>query len=176
MKNLRLYGTLLIVFMLFALPAAAAGLKIGHADLQKALNDCEAGKNAKATLQEEAKRLEGELNAKQEDLKKMKQEIDKKGSIWNKETREAKEMDFKVKSQQFQKQFMEYGEKLNKKKQDLESNIIKSLRDIVADIAKQQGYTYVFERSVGGILYAPDGDDLTPAVIKDYDKRYREKK
>ena len=46
----------------------------------------------------------------------MKDEIDKKGSVWNKETREAKEKDFQVKAQSLQKQFVDYSDELNKKK------------------------------------------------------------
>ncbi|MDP2688956.1 MAG: OmpH family outer membrane protein [Deltaproteobacteria bacterium] len=173
MKKLKISAILFLAVMLFSMPAAAATLKIGYANLQKALNECDAGEKAKETLQEEAQKLEEELNSKQESLKKMKEEIDKKSSVWNKETKEAKEQDFKVKSQEFQKQFMEYGEKLNKRKQEIEAEIIKGLRDTVEEIAKKKGYTYVFERSVGGLLYAPAEDDLTPEVIKAYNKSFK---
>ena len=173
MKKLTISWILLLAIMLFSLPASAAGLKLGYANLQQALNECVAGQKAKDTLQKEAQKLEEELNVKQESLKKMKDELDKKSAVWNKETRDAKELDFKARSQDFQKQFMEYGEKLNKKKQDVEADIIKGLRDTVEELAKKKGYTYVFERSVGGILYAPAEDDLTPEVIKMYDKSYK---
>ena len=128
------------------------------------------------TLKEEAKKLEDELNAKQEELKKLRAEIDKKGSVWNKDTKEAKEADFKTKTQEFQKKYMEYGEQLNKKKQDTESDIIDELRGVVEEIAQKKGYTYVFERSVGGLLVAPASDDLTDEVIKQYNKEFRAKK
>jgi len=172
MKKIKLSGILMLAFLLFSLPAAAE-VKLAYANLQEALNECEAGQKAKDTLQQEAQKLEEELNVKQESLKKMKEEIDKKSAIWNKETRDAKELDLKNKSQDFQKQFMEYGEKLNKKKQEIEAEIIKGLRDTVEELAKKKGISYVFERSVGGILYAPAADDLTPEVIKMYDKSYK---
>lgn len=173
MKKLTILTTLMLAFLLFSLPAGAAGLKIGYANLQQALNECEAGKKAKDTLQGEAQKLEAELNGKQETLKNMKDEFDKKSAVWNKETRDAKELEFKTKSQEFQKQFMEYGDKLNKRKQEVEADIINGLRGTVEKLAKEKGYTYVFEKSVGGLLYAPDEDDLTPAVIKAYDKSFK---
>jgi len=173
MKKLRISGFLMLAILLFSIPAAAATLKIGYANLQRALNECEAGQKAKDKLQKEAAQFEEELNTQQESLKKMKEEIDKKSAIWNEETRKVKELDFKTKSQDFQKQFMDYGEKLNKKKQDIEAQIISELRATLEELAKKEGYTYVFERSVGGILYAPEEDDLTPAVIKMYDKSYK---
>ncbi|HXI09621.1 MAG TPA: OmpH family outer membrane protein [Thermodesulfobacteriota bacterium] len=176
MKTIKATGLLFLALLFFVAPAGAAELKIAYANLQKALNECEAGMKAKDTLKEEAKKLEDELNAKQEELKKLRAEIDKKGSVWNKDTKDAKEADFKNKSQEFQKKYMEYGEQLNKKKQDTESDIIDELRGVVEEIAQKKGYTYVFERSVGGLLVAPASDDLTDEVIKQYNKEFRAKK
>lgn len=164
---------ILSAFIMASAPALAADLKIGYANLQKALNDSEAGLKAKEDLKNEAKKLEDELNVKQESLKKMKEEIDKKASVWNKETKEAKEAEFKAKSQEFQKQFMQYGDDLNKRKQDSEAQIIEDLRDVVEDIAKKKGYTYVFEKAVGGLLYAPPEADITEDIIKAYNKKYK---
>ncbi|MBI5643305.1 MAG: OmpH family outer membrane protein [Deltaproteobacteria bacterium] len=171
MKNIKIIGLVFLALLLFTIPAKAADVKIAFANLQKALNECEAGKKAKDTLADEAKKLEDELSAKQEELKKMKDEIDKKGKVWNAETKAAKEKAFKEKSQDFQKKFVQYGEDLNKRKQEIESNIIQGLRDTVEEIAKKKGYTYVFEKSVGGLLYAPAEADLTNDVIKAFNSK-----
>ncbi|MBI5491490.1 MAG: OmpH family outer membrane protein [Deltaproteobacteria bacterium] len=174
-KKGLLLGLTLFAFILSAVSVRAADVKIGYANLQKALNECDAGIKAKDTLKDEAKKLEDELNVKQEELKKMKDELDKKASVWNKETREAKEKEFKTKSQDFQQKFMDYGEQLNKRKQDVEAQIIEDLRDVVEEIAKKKNFTYVFEKSVGGLLYAPSDADLTDEVIKVYNKRTKSK-
>ncbi len=155
--------------------AFGAELKLAYANLQKALNDSEAGVKAKDSLKEEAKKLEEELNKKQEELKKLKDEIDKKKDVWNKETREAKEGELKAKGQEFQRQFMEYNEQLGKKKNEKEAEIIEDLRAIVEEIARKKGYTYVFERSVSGILYAPPDADITDEVIKTFNKKAKTK-
>jgi len=176
MKALR---TLLFVlfawFLVSAAPAAAADVKIGYVNLQKALNECQAGIKAKEDLKVEAEGLEAELGKKQEELKKMKDELDSKAKVWNKETKEAKEKEFRTKTADFQKKFMDYGEELNKKKQDSEARIIKDLRDLVEEIAKKKGMTFVFEKSVGGLLYAPKDADLTDEVIKASDARKKKK-
>lgn len=179
MKMTRLFivaAAMMIATTALTVPALAKEMRIGHANLQRALNESDAGIKAKDQLEEEAKKLEDELNAQQAELKKMKDDIDKMGAIWNKETRDAKEADFRTKSQEFQKKYSDYGEDLNKKKQDRESVIIEDLRTIVDELAKKKGYSYVFEKSMGGILYAPDADDITDEVIKTYNKRFAEKK
>ncbi|MBI5563092.1 MAG: OmpH family outer membrane protein [Deltaproteobacteria bacterium] len=171
MKKMGLVILAAAVMLAAAAPAFAKETKIGHANLQRALNECDAGVKAKAQLEDEAKKLEDELNAQQEDLKKMKDEIDKMGAVWNKETKDAKEADFRTRSEDFRKKFMDYGDELNKKKQDRENLIIEDLRSLVDEIAKKKGYSYVFEKSIGGLLYAPASDDITDEIIKAYNKR-----
>jgi len=55
-----------------------------------------------------------------------------------------------------------------------EAEIIKELRDIVKELAKKKGYTYVFEKSGGAILYGPVSGDLTDDVIKAFNLKTRE--
>ncbi|MEK6791083.1 MAG: OmpH family outer membrane protein [Deltaproteobacteria bacterium] len=172
MKKLIMPFIFVVVFVL-AGGASAKDMKLAHANLQKALNDSAAGVAAKNALQEEAKKLEEALNVKQESLKKMKSEMDKMAAVWTKEARDLKEAEFRTKNQEFQKQYMDYGEELNKKKQEREAQIINELRSIVEDMAKKKGYVYVFERSLGGLLYAPAQDDITDEVIKLYDERFK---
>lgn len=155
--------------------SAAAEMKIGYANLMKALNESEAGLKAKEYLKEEKKKLEEALNAKQEELKKMKEEIDKKGGVWNKETLETKEKEFRTKRDEFQKLYMEYDEQLKKKEQEKQGQIIEDLTSVVEEVAKKRGLTYVFERSVGGLIYAPSEADITDEVIKTYNKKYKGK-
>lgn len=169
-------AALFLALFALGLPARAAEVRIGYANLQRALNECDAGVKAKETLKDEAKKFEDKLNVKQEELKKLKDEIDKKANVWNKETKDEKENEFRAKSQDFQKQYMQYGDEINKKKQNTEAKIIDDLHDVVTELAKKKGYTYVFEKSVGGILYAPSQDDLTDEAIKIYNRRYRQGK
>ncbi|MEK6760219.1 MAG: OmpH family outer membrane protein [Deltaproteobacteria bacterium] len=173
---MRFFKRLAVVMMaaaLFAAPAAAGEIKIGYANLQKALNESEAGLKAKDDLKVADQKLEEEFKTKQEDLKKMKEEIDKKGIAWNKETREKKETEFKARVQEFQKGFMQKGDELNKKKSEAEAKIITDLRDVVSSFAKEKSYTYIFEGSVGVILHAPADADITNEIIKAYNAKRR---
>ncbi|GMR04372.1 MAG: OmpH family outer membrane protein [Thermodesulfobacteriota bacterium] len=174
MKHVKLSVLALLAILVFAVPAGAGELKIGYADLQKALNTSEAGVNAKESLKKEADRLEKELDAEQAVLKKMKEEIDKKKNVWNKDTLRAKELDFSKQSQAFQKKYVDFNGKLNKIKREKESEIIDELKEVVKEVAKEKGYTFVFEKSTGGLLLGPPEADLTEEVIKRHNKRFRE--
>ncbi|MEK6532077.1 MAG: OmpH family outer membrane protein [Deltaproteobacteria bacterium] len=174
-KNLALIAAAILMLFIGSTGSYAAEPKIAYASLQKALNEGIAGTKAKETLKEEAKKFEDELNKKQEELKKLKDEFEKKKNAWNKETRDAKEKEFDAKKQDFQKQYVKYGEELNKKKQETEQKIIDELRGIVEELAKKKGLTFVFEKSVGGLLYAPEDLDITDEVIKEHNKRAKAK-
>jgi len=174
MRRIKILTPILFLLLAFTLPASASSIKIGYADLQKALNRSDAGVNAKESLKGEAAKLEKELNTEQASIKKLKQEIDKKKHVWTKKTLQSKERNFDSRAKAFQKKFVKYNDALNKKKVEKEAEIIKELRSIVKELAKKKGYTYVFEKSGGGILYAPSGADLTDDVIKAFNIRTRE--
>ena len=36
----------------------------------------------------------------------------------------------------------------------------------IADVAKENGYSYIFDVSAGALLYQPDSDDILPLVKK----------
>jgi outer membrane protein len=157
-----------------ATTASARDMKIGYVNLQKALNLSEAGVKAKDTLKSEATAREKELDPKQAEVKALKDEIEQKKSVWNEQTRKAKEKEFAEKSKELEKQVMKLLESLNKKQKTTEAQIIDDLSAIVKDVAKKGGYTYVFESSVSGLLVAPPEDDITDAVIEAYNKKYKE--
>jgi len=173
MKKMRVVGPVLLLILAFALPASAGGMKIGYADLQKALNRSDAGVDAKESLKLKAAKLEKVLNAEQARIKKLKEEIDKKKGVWKKNTLLAKQKAFNTMAKAFQKKFVKYNDDLNKKKVEKEAEIIKELRSVVTALGKKKGYTYIFEKSGGGILYAPANDDLTDDVIKLFNIRNR---
>lgn len=173
MKKLLL-TTVLVSTVLFSANVLAGEITIVYADLQRALNESEAGIKAKDEIKAEAEEREKELNVQQEELKKLKEEIDKKISVWNDETRMKKQEEFNIKGQEFQQQYMQYGEELNRKKLETEGLIIEELRAVVAEIAEKNGYTYVLELSMGGILYGPAEDDITDELIKLYNKKFKE--
>src|SRR5215813_3444019 len=59
--------------------AAAQDLKIGYVDLQRALNESQAGKSAKERFQGEVSRAEQSLEKRKGELEKLKDELEKKG-------------------------------------------------------------------------------------------------
>lgn len=55
-------------------------------------------------------------------------------------------------------------QQLEAKQQELMTPLQKRINDLVTQVAKEGGYTYVFDRQA--LLVAPDGDDLLPLIKK----------
>jgi outer membrane protein len=53
---------------------------------------------------------------------------------------------------------------LQKKEQSLLQPIIDKAKTAINDVAKENGYTYVLDSSVGVVLYSVEGDDILPKV------------
>jgi len=53
---------------------------------------------------------------------------------------------------------------LQKKEQALLQPIIDKAKTAINDVAKENGYTYILDSSVGVVLYSVEGDDILPKV------------
>lgn len=59
---------------------------------------------------------------------------------------------------------VEVQNKLGAKKQELYQPILQKVQDMVDKVGKENGYTMIFDASIGGILFADTADDLMPML------------
>ncbi len=59
---------------------------------------------------------------------------------------------------------VEVQNKLAAKKQELYQPILQKVQNMVDQVGKENGYTMIFDASIGGILFADTGDDLMPLL------------
>lgn len=59
---------------------------------------------------------------------------------------------------------VEVQEKIATKKQEVYQPILSKVQDVVNKVGKENGYTIIFDASIGGILFAETGDDLMPLL------------
>ena len=64
----------------------------------------------------------------------------------------------------------EFGENAQKQLQDREAELFKPLieraKTAIKDVAREGGYTYIFDSGTGATLYDEGGDDIMPLVKK----------
>ena len=148
-----------------ASPAVAADLKLGYIDMQRALNASEAGKEAKEQLAARLKKYQDEINSQQNDLKRIKEELEKQGMLLSDSARSAKEKDYQQRLKEFQRFTKDAQDELQGKDEEFTRKILEGMEKIIQEFGRKNGYTFIFVKNEG-MLFADDKADVTEEVLK----------
>jgi outer membrane protein len=148
-------------------PALANSLKIGSVDIQKAVNECNAGKEAKKAIVKEVEKFQRQFADKQKELQTMKESLDKQAPMLNPDARATKEKDFQNKVREFQRWQEDAQNEINQKRVEMERNISIGLQKVIQKLGADEGYTFIIEE--GSVPFVTKTIDVTDRVIKIYD-------
>ncbi|MBM4278299.1 MAG: OmpH family outer membrane protein [Deltaproteobacteria bacterium] len=170
-KTMRSRNMAVAIGILIALgwlgSVSASSLKIGFVDIQKAVNECNAGKEAKKAIVKEMDKLQRQFADKQKELQTMKESLDKQAPMLNPDVRATKEKDFQNKVREFQRWQEDSQNEVNQKRMEMEQNISIGLMKIIQKLGEDEGYTVIME--LRSVLFATKTVDITDRVIKIYD-------
>jgi outer membrane protein len=161
-----------LLLALAAVPAAArAEQKIGYVDLQRALNEVDEGKTAKALLQRDFAEKQKTLDAKKAEFEKLQADFEKQAVVMADQARKDKAQDLDRRARELQALFVNLQKDLSDRERDVTRGIFDRMNAIVREIAEADGFTYVFEKGAG-IVYGPASLDLTNELIRKYNAKY----
>ncbi|MFH0799786.1 MAG: OmpH family outer membrane protein [Pseudomonadota bacterium] len=146
--------------------AASTGNKFGYVDLNRALNEVAEGKAAKAKLEADGKAKKQKLEIMQNDLKKMKEDLDKQRLILSADAMKEKEGQFQQKFMELQKTSNEFAQTFADAEASAIKPISEKMQKVIQQIGASEGYTMIVPREMA--LYSPAGADLTERVITAY--------
>jgi outer membrane protein len=159
---------ILALFLVVAVPFAALaadGAKVGSVDIQKVLLMSEAGKDAKDQLSQKAGKYEAEKISKEDELKKLKGELEKQGLVLSESARSAKERDYQQRLKEYQRFLKDAQEDLQAKNDEFTGKIVDEIVKVAQAYGRQNGYTAIFVKSES-IVYLDPNADLTEEVLK----------
>ncbi|MCI0469675.1 MAG: OmpH family outer membrane protein [Nitrospirae bacterium] len=166
MKRFLTFGIIGVFMAMSAVAASAAEpLKIGVVDLYKALNESESGKKAKSNLESLIKSKQAAIEEKQKNIEKLKADFDKKAAAMSSEVRKSKEDEIERLFRDYQRMVTDSQTELKKKETEMTGGILKELREIINNIAKEEKFTLVIERADGIVLYVDSSIDITKKVL-----------
>lgn len=165
----RLIVVVALITLLASIPARAE-VRLAYVDVQRAVNECNAGKRAKAQFQVKVQAVEGKLQAEQKQIQALKTELQQKGMLMKPDQRQNLQDEYVSKVRDFQRQYNDYRDELARKDNELTGRIVHDLAQIIEQIAQRQGYTMVLEK--GAILWGAPSIDITDEVIKAYDETH----
>jgi len=149
--------------------SAQERIKIGFIDIQRVVSESQAGKQAKERFQAQVKKAEADVVKERQDLEKLRADMEKKGPLLKDEERRNLESYYQRRSVNLQRAMSDYQQELQQKNNEMMSDILKQLEQIVTEVGKADKFTLILERSQ--ILYSDQGIDITNKVIESYNSR-----
>ena len=156
----------LIAGALVLATAARAEMRIAVVDMQRALNDCDAGKKAKDQVKAKFEKSQDSLRRQREDLDRLKEDYDRRALVLKEEERRNLEKDLETRSLELKRKYEDFQRDLKRTDAELTSSIVEELYEIVRDYGAKNGYALVLEASSGALLYNDKASDITEEIVK----------
>lgn len=158
---------LVLAALLVAAVPAMAEVKLGSVDIQKILLTSEAGKEAKDQLSQRAARYEQEKNGKEEELKKLKGELEKQSVLLSESARSAKEKDYQQRLKEFQRFLKDAQDDLQTKNDELTNRLVEEIVKVIQEYGRKNGFTYIYVKNES-MIYIDEKSDLTDEILKQF--------
>jgi len=173
MKKSTLFALLATTSLIFATPAFAAEAEakqtIAVVNIQQVMKDSTAAKTVREQLESKQKSFQATISKKEESLQKEDQELGKQKTVLSKEAFEEKVKAFRVKATDVQKDVQSKKALLDNAFERALNDIQKSVTDIIADLAKEKGFSIAVPTSQ--ILYADKNLDISSEVLERLNKK-----
>ena len=171
-KFVMVIGILLLTGGWFTHQAWPADLKIGSVDIQRAVNECNAGKEAKKVFAKEMEKYQRIFMDKQKELQTMKESLEKQAPMLTSEARASKEKEFQTKLRESQRWAEDSQNEIKQKGMEMDRHITQGIIKVVQKIGAEEGYNLIVANE-NIVLYTSKSIDMTDRVIKAFDAQKR---
>ena len=156
----------------FATPAAAqADGKIAYVDLQRALNEVDEGKAAKASLKREFDQKQKLLDEKKTEFDRLRADLEKQSMVMSEDARKQRQGDLERKGMELQGFFVQLQKELSEREREATRGIFDKMHGIVREIAEQEGVAMVVQAEA--LVYGLPALDVTNELVRKYNARYK---
>ncbi|MFN4084899.1 MAG: OmpH family outer membrane protein [Spirosomataceae bacterium] len=151
--------------------SAQTAVKIGYTNIDYILSNLPQAAEIQTKLQTEKAQYDKLVQEKVAELQKVYEDYQKNAASMSPVIRADKEKFMQNKQGEIQ-EFQQNSEvALQRKQQELLSPLLDKIQEAVDAVAKENGYTYVFNSDAGPttspiVLVAPDSDNITDLVFK----------
>ncbi len=155
-----------------ALPTPArAEQKIAFVDLQRALNEIDEGKAAKAALKKEFDQKQKTLDDKKAEFDRARGDLEKQAVVMSEEARKEKTAELERKGMELQGLFVSMQKELSEREREATRGIFEKMSAIVREIADQEGVSAVVQAEA--LVFAAPSLDLTNELVRKYNARHK---
>ena len=166
MKKVTVLVTFVALFLLGFNANAQTKIKLAHINANELMEVMPGMDTAKKALQDLATQLEDEFKAMSMEFEKKYADLDREMGVLPQSKIQARKQDL----QDLQSRIEKFREDAQAELQEKESDLLKPLSDrlknAINEVAKENGYNYVFNSGVGVLLYYDESDDILNLVKK----------
>lgn len=145
-------------------PASAEGLKVAVIDVNKVLNESEAGKAARKKMEDRYEQLKKKIDRISEEARKMKEDLDKQKILLGKEKLKEKEDAFNARVAELRQLTQEAEKEMQTRQSELTRDILKVIEGQVDKVVEKEKIDLVLERTSGVIHFDPSLDITTKVL------------
>jgi outer membrane protein len=142
--------------------AQSAGLRVAYVNYSLLIQESPQAQSAVAQLRTEFEPKQRNLQAEATELKAREATLKKNEATMTQDQRDQAELDLRERYQALQQKQNEIQDDVNTRRNELMSELQRTLVQIVQNYAKQQRYDLVL---ADGVIYANPGLDITPAIL-----------
>ncbi len=146
-----------------------ADLKIAYIDIQRAINESNAGKEAKKAITKDVEKFQRLIADRQKELQTMKESFEKQALMLTPEARANKEKEYQNKLREFQRWGEDTQNEMNQKRIEMERHISTALVKVIQKLGADEGYTLILEKNENIVLFGSKTIDITDRAIKAFD-------
>lgn len=152
-----------------AAPKAVGQIRIAVINTEQILLESQAGKKALADLKKIQEQKEAEIQRQQKDILDLRQKMDagRLSLAQDKLAEMEKQLGEKVKVATRMQE--DANAELTQKKEEILGAVDQRVMPVINQLGKELGYTLIFRKFESGLIYADEGVDITPSVIKRLD-------
>ena len=164
MRKGTILWAVILTAVLFVGTSGAEGIRVAVIDINKILNESDAGQAAKKKMEARYEELKKTIDAKQEEARKLKEEIDRQKVMLGKEKLKEKEDALQAKVGELQKLTQEGEREMQARQGEMTREVLKVVETQLDTVVKAEKLDLVLERSAGVVHFA-ESLDITRRVL-----------
>jgi outer membrane protein len=168
-KNIYLIAGLVLLLFVWANTSYAVD-KIGFISLQEIIQTSNAGKKAAEDFKKLYDKKNESIKALENEVKKLKDELDKQGSLMTPSARGDKEAAYQKKLRDYQLFVKDTNDELQKRDQELSQKLIPEILKVVRAIAEREKYTLILDTTSMPVPFHAKESVITKKVIDEFNK------
>jgi outer membrane protein len=166
-KTLIVSGMVLV----FGVTSASALVKVGFVDMQKAITTTKSFKRSMTKYQTSYKSEQTKIQAKEEAIKKKKDELEKQKFVMSPDLVAKKEEQWRNDYKDFKRYVQDKNESFQRTRDEMGRQILVKMMAVVKKLGKEKKFTVILENK--SVLYNDSTVDLTDIVVKRFDALHK---